>query len=682
MNHSINKLTNVSASAITLATIFLFPLFFLPTTSNFFETNKIMLLILATGLLMLVWAVNSIITRSIKLSLTPFSVPLLAYGLMHFISSFVANPQSPVDALMNRGGLFLALGLFVTLSSTLIDNRRFIRHAIYTLIGSGTVLAIISVFQSFGFGLSNLVNKLAGTTIPNSLAFTPAGSPVALMTFLAPVILLALFLAFTKTETAEKISLFVLSAIMSSAFVVMMIYSFPGKDTSPVFLPFQTGYAIAIESLKAPKTALLGIGTNSFTVAYNMLRPATMNQSSFWNVRFSVSTNEILQILTTVGVIGLGLFFLIISRMVKVAKADVRSTQVRALKVTAFGLLLLFFLIPGTFLLFFAFYLILLLWGMQLKFASHDSVKNIELSLSESDTKPQTIKLVAIYAPALIVIVAAAASLYMGGRAYAAEMTFKRALDAAVKNDGVKTYDLQRQAILENPYSPQFRRAYATTNLALANALAGNKDITDEDKNNITQLIQQSIREGKIAVSLEPANAVNWENLTLIYRSLINAAEGADQWTVAALSQAIQTDPVNPSLRVDLGGVYYSLGGYDQAIRLFQQAAELKPDYANAYYNLSHSYQQKKDPIAAYDYMKQTLTLIPADSADYTKAKAELEELSKALPKQDQAQAQAETEQTAPAKTNLQVPSPAPSPATTVDLPQGSGPENAAEVQP
>jgi tetratricopeptide (TPR) repeat protein len=296
-----------------------------------------------------------------------------------------------------------------------------------------------------------------------------------------------------------------------------------------------------------------------------------------------------------------------------------------------------------------------------------------------TEANPHILKRIAILTPAVLLIVSSGVVLYFSGRAYAAEVAFKQSLDAAAKNDGLATYNAQRQTLMLNPFSPRYHRAYAATNLALANSLASNKDLTEQDKQNIAQLIQQAIREAKIAVTLEPNNTANWENLTLVYRSLINAAEGADQWTIAALSQAILSDPVNPALRVDLGGIYYALGRYDQAIRLFQQAAELKPDYANAFYNLSHAYLMKKEIVLAYDNMRQTLSLTPADSADYAKAKGELEELAKQLPKTE---AQTAPETVAPARTQLQVPSPAPSPAAPVTLPADAGPENATTTQP
>jgi tetratricopeptide (TPR) repeat protein len=678
MTRPAEKTIGQAASVISLVTIALFPLFMLPTTTNFFETNKLGLLILSTSLLLILYAARTIITKTLKVELLPLLVPLLLFGAVHFISPFISTPQSIVEPMMNRGSFFIALALFVTAAVNLIHERRFIRQATYTLIGSATVLSIISLFQSFGFGLSNLVNQLAGTNLPNTLTFTPAGNIVALLSFLIPMVALSLVLAFTKTDAAEKVSLFVLSAIIASAILVVAVYSMPGKETSLIFLPFRAGYSIAVDTLKLPKTAVFGVGTQSFGTAFNQYKPGNLNTSTFWNVRFGASSTEVLHLIATVGLLGTAMFALILTNMAKLAKAPINSIQTRSLKVAAFTMAILFFLIPGSLLLYFVFAVILGLWAMAAKFAGLESYQTVQLGLEDQADNPQTIKKIGVFGPAALILGVAAGSLFLGAKAYAGEMTFKQSIDAANRNDGLATYNLQRDAILANPYLPAYRRAYASTNLALANAIAGNPEITDEDRQNVAQLIQQSIREAKIAASIEPNNVANWETLAVIYRALINAAEGADQWTVAALSQAIQVDPINPALRVELGGIYYSLGAYDQAIRLFQQAAELKPNYTNAYYNLSYAYLQKKDVVAAYDYMRQTLALTQPDSADYSKAREELEALSQQLPKQETADGQ----EVAPASTSLQTAPPAPSPAAEVDLPAGAGPDNVGSTTP
>ena len=58
-----------------------------------------------------------------------------------------------------------------------------------------------------------------------------------------------------------------------------------------------------------------------------------------------------------------------------------------------------------------------------------------------------------------------------------------------------------------------------------------------------------------------------------------------------------------------LGEFTYQLGVWDEAVRQFQLAANLKNDYANAFYNLGHAYESKGDeaslkiPLQAYQYV-------------------------------------------------------------------------------
>src|SRR5690606_5370366 len=86
----------------------------------------------------------------------------------------------------------------------------------------------------------------------------------------------------------------------------------------------------------------------------------------------------------------------------------------------------------------------------------------------------------------------------------------------------------------------------------------------------------------------------NWQNLATVYRQILNAVQQAPLWTISSYQQAILLDSYNPTLRLELGSVYYLLQQYDQAQRLFEQAVSLKPDWANAHYNLAWAYYQKE----------------------------------------------------------------------------------------
>jgi tetratricopeptide (TPR) repeat protein len=265
---------------------------------------------------------------------------------------------------------------------------------------------------------------------------------------------------------------------------------------------------------------------------------------------------------------------------------------------------------------------------------------------------------------------------YYTTRVYAAEVAFANSLRAAQQNDGNQTYQLQQLAIRRNPRVSAYHRTYALTNLNLANAIAAQGELSDQDRANIAQLIQQSIREAKNAVSLDQRNAANWETLATIYRNLINVAQNSEQWTIASYLQAIQTDPINPRLRLELGGVYFGLTQYDQAIRLFQQATELKPDWANAYFNLAMAHKEKNELQLALVNMQQVVQLLDPESPDMARAQEELNELREAL--------NIATEPTGGQPTgDLTQPAPLPSPLPDgeIELPEDSGPEDAGDQE-
>ncbi|MEK7111887.1 MAG: tetratricopeptide repeat protein, partial [Patescibacteria group bacterium] len=167
----------------------------------------------------------------------------------------------------------------------------------------------------------------------------------------------------------------------------------------------------------------------------------------------------------------------------------------------------------------------------------------------------------------------------------------------------------------------------------LASSLAQKGEIlTEDDRSTITQHIKQAIREGRATVTLNPGRSGNWEILARIYQAIMPFAQGADNFAIQSFNQSIALDPTNPNLRIALGGVYYALGRYDEAIRVFELAVLSKPDLANAHYNLAVAYREKGEIEKAIEQMKLVLSLVEKDSSDYELAKTELENLEKKRP--------------------------------------------------
>jgi tetratricopeptide (TPR) repeat protein len=100
-------------------------------------------------------------------------------------------------------------------------------------------------------------------------------------------------------------------------------------------------------------------------------------------------------------------------------------------------------------------------------------------------------------------------------------------------------------------------------------------------------------------------------------------SQGADQFAIQALSQATALDPMNPALRLSLGGVYFAIGDYENAIDVFKLAVIAKPDWANSRYNLAVAYREKGETDKAIAEFNNTLSLLEKDSNDWQIVKKE-----------------------------------------------------------
>lgn len=219
---------------------------------------------------------------------------------------------------------------------------------------------------------------------------------------------------------------------------------------------------------------------------------------------------------------------------------------------------------------------------------------------------------------AVPLIALAAVGAFYVYKMYPGEYFMRKAALAAMANSGNDTYQYQGKAINASPRKDVYHNAYAQTNLTLALNLASKGELTDPEKQTVQTLLAQAIRSARATTEvLNPANVAGWEVRASIYRALINTAQDADRWTIEALNRAIQLDPTNPRLRVDLGGIYYARQDYLSAANMFRQATNLKADYANAYYNFGQSLLQLQDYANARRAFEITQSLVPEGSTDY-----------------------------------------------------------------
>lgn len=216
----------------------------------------------------------------------------------------------------------------------------------------------------------------------------------------------------------------------------------------------------------------------------------------------------------------------------------------------------------------------------------------------------------------ILSIPALSAALIIGigvSRILTAETIASEGVIASQRGDTALSYKKTAQAIELLPFVHQYRINMSQLSVAAAqnfyaaiSANQNNETLSQADLETITKLSDQATREAKLAIDLSPDDAVTWANIARLYSSLIGAAQNADQYAVAAFRKAISLDPINPVLHLDLATLVASMNQLDEAIGETKTAITLKPDYANAYYNLANFYRLKADYTNAKAAIEQT----------------------------------------------------------------------------
>jgi len=638
---------------LIISLAFLLPIFFLPITIDFYEFNKQTLLIVFTSLLLILWLIKMVLNQKLVFRRSPLDLPLLLLMIAFIIASLMTKTHKTIPFLASTGtGTIISLTLIYFIITNNLKSK-FLPYLFSSLIISAVFLSLATLYQSSG-----LTSSFTNLPWLEDKWFTPLGSILILISFLFLGLILTLYLFVKQLNKKEYLITFLTggACFIITLSLILSIHNLTpelGKDFA--FLSYRDSWIISIESLKT--NPLFGVGPGNYISAFSRFKPLSFNQNDFWNFRFDRAIIYPLDLLTTGGLL---VFFAYLFLIIKIGLLFFKSYQQRKENQRLLLIILAITLI------------IPWLIGINLVILSLTYILLAFFNLKPEETKQLSFSSKKI--PPIILTVGLAIILffvYLWGRIYVAEIVFTQSLDSLAKNQGIPTYNQQIRAIKLNPYSPLYRRVYSQTNLILAFALVNQPDQASRDWDKITSLFQQTVREAKIATVLNPTDAVNWENLAQTYRSLLRFADKSDQWAITSYQQAIINDPFNPQIRIELGGLHYSLEDFEQATRQFEIAVSLKSDYANAYYNLSATYREREMYQEAYNAMQNVVNLVDPNSTDYQKAKNELEALAKELPQQQEKAVSPETEES-----SLTEPSPLPSPITQplINLSEESSP--------
>lgn len=606
------KILKTIENYILLGTIFLTPLFLLPIFPNTFNVSKIVFLVSAISLVLLIKLVGSFFEGNLKVTSGSFDFPVFLLGLSFLLSGIFVTPNK-LEAFFIPGNaiIFIALTLLYFLLNQSKISAKLIKS---TLFYSSLFYSLISILS-----ISRLLEKIP--QLPNYMrtsTFNTEGALIPLLMFLICVLPITIYSAIKEKNFAQKLFSAVTSIFIISAIILNLLNFKSDKNIKLVVPDFNSSWTIAIDSLK--QNPLLGVGAGNYPTAFNRFRPITFNQSDNWNIKFTSARNIYLTILTETGLMGLAALIILLLVAFNIVKKNIKNNLDSSISLVL--VLLLLGIFPSSISLAMLLFVLLSLVSEK---------KDFEINLTLRNQEGQKGSYLLTKIPAVLVLIPAIAGLIIfsikGFKTVRAEALFKKAADSLINNNAKDTYENLQKAISLSPGVDRYRISFSQVSFAIANSLAKKENLTDQDKTTISQLIQQAISEGKTSIGLNLLRSGNWTNLAVIYQAIIPFAQGADQFAIETYSQAVNLDPFNPNVRISLGGVYYALGRYDEAIKAFELAVLSKPDYANGHYNLAVALREKGDIESAIKQMELVLSLIQKDSTDYDLASKTLTEL-------------------------------------------------------
>jgi tetratricopeptide (TPR) repeat protein len=657
--------------------LLLVPIFFIPKTLDFFDFNKAVLFYVVTALSLVFWGGKMVSTKTFFVRRSVLDLPLILLLTSSALATFFSSNK--YYSLIGTQGTweyslisFVAGFLYFYTVSSNIQRSAFITGLRVLVVGSAvsSLILLLSVFGinllnapwslQFFFPLGNISSGVVflaivttvgmGITVisdnqPQKGIFSTLSAitaiPVIISLDIVPIAIIVLGIGLISLLSKPQdlrnsipfIGSFVINAIIFLTVTITpsLRQSIGLKYPLPrsVYPSAKVSWTVASGILG--EKPFFGAGLNNYGSGYTLFKPIYVNTENTWNARFNRAGMEVINIVATMGIVGLLCFVFLTVRVLgtlfaghgettSIANNDgdyLKDTSV-VIKISLALIFVLFWFRPTTLPLF------ILLFGLLSGFSLFDG-KSTETRKENQEASVTVLSLATV---------ATSIFLYFVGRAYLADIYFRKSLED-LSQGGTQTHNLQRIAVSYNPLSDLYRNNYAQSNLALANALSQKKDLTDADKSDIQILVSQAIRETRVVTeTLSPLSANAWEVRGDIYRSLDKAAQDANSWAISAYNNAISLDPNNPRLRLDLGGIYFTNKDYQNAAAIFASATRLKNDYANAHFNLAQTYKELKAFAEAKTELEIVLRLIPNDSEDAKAVKEDLDNVSKIVAEQ------------------------------------------------
>ena len=647
--------------------IVLLPIFCLPFTNIPIETSKGMLLVLGLAVSLVFWAIARFSDGKIVLPKSWLLVSGFGIALAVLLSAlFSGNREVSLFGTMFDIGSFYFIfsGFILMFMSSVVFKTT--KQAKIVLLGIMLSSALVLIFQSLHLfmpsilslgilvdqtgnvlGSWNALGLFAGFSALMFLLvieFFPTTKVMKLLLEILIVlsVLLAVIINFPLVWMLLGISsliIFVYKAsvtlqrneeeekkhfpLVSFIVVVMSLLFFMSGQFIGSVLPSRLqisnnevnpsfGATMSITKGVLAKDPVFGIGPNRFGEAWAMHKPASINNTQFWDVSFGLGSGLLPTFLATTGGLGIiaWLVFFILFLVIGVRsvfssiKNGVNWEMMAFFVLSIYLFISSFFYSTGSVI----FLLSLAFTGIFVGLIASSTEKEISISFLNDHRKSFFSILVLI-----LVVIASLGISFKYLERFVSVSYFRKALTAS-------TIPLAENAIgkaLSLYPNDLYFRTYSQIYLVKLNSIASKgESLSDVDKTDLQTSFDQAVNSAQMAVNYNPANYINFQLLGSVYQAVGSlGVKDAYGKAVVAYQAASNLNPLNPGLKLAMASASFADGKTKEAKEFANTALTLKPDYIDALFTLSQIAKSEGNNSQAISYAENALSLAPNDKS-------------------------------------------------------------------
>ncbi|MBI2628384.1 MAG: tetratricopeptide repeat protein [Candidatus Niyogibacteria bacterium] len=668
---------------------FLLPLWILPITASPLELNKAYLTYFLVIFALFFWLAGRIKTSSIDLpkSFFFFSLVLLAlvWGLAVIFSQ---SPHFSFGGTGSEAGTFVSVltGVIAAfLAMTLFQNAAHVFKWFLILFVSAGLVFIAKFFQMFFnfpfwkeiFNVStfNLIGNwnnfgiFSGLIVFLSLAFLEiiksksiklfpiimlvlSFLALALVNFIALWWVLSVFLIiFLSYLFVLKKSVWIFFSWTSIVLIIVLFFllaqplavkfiSFTGVNIN--FLEVRPSWSATWTVVKSVLSEhfLVGSGPNTFLYDWLAFKPASLNDTLFWDARFSEGAGLLFSFLAEAGILGFLVFLLLFGSLLRrgfqiISRPD-SSVAYHLLIASFFSAAYLWimniFYTPGFLIFIFSFIFSGLFIGLAIE---QGFVKKYHFPLFKNNASG----FISVILMISFLLFGLAGVFYFSQKYFAA-YSFRQGL--AVFNASGDLAKAEAMILRATKFDGRdyYWRSLVEINLEKLQRLLSRQDITgDEMMAQFQNILSDAIKYGQEAARINPADPLNWVTLAKVYEAVTplgisGAAEAANNF----YEEAKKRDPQSPAHFLAQARLAVQSANLEKARDLLNKAIVFKSDYTPARFLLAQIAVQEGKTNEAILRLEEARFLAPNDlgvlfqlgllyyqKGDFERAKAVLE---------------------------------------------------------